>query len=341
MANRAVYGIDMGTSNFKIYDIGSGTVLNEKNIIAIKNKDEIYGFGDYAFDMYEKAPEEILVSFPIKNGVIADLNNMERLFNSFYDKVNKGKNVTGADFIISVPTDITEVSKRAFFDVIDESKAKAHKIMMVEKPVADSLGVSIDPNNPKGNMIVNIGADTTEISVMSMGGIVISRLIPCGGNVFDDSIVSAIRHKHNLVIGMRSAEKLKISLANALNENASAEKLVFGRNIVSGLPVSAKISGKLVYDALYENVSKIVDSIKSILERTPPELSADIIDTGIYVTGGSGRIKDFDKLINKETGLKTIVAQNPEETVIHGLNRLARDEKLKDFLYVPNEKKID
>ena len=206
-----IYGVDMGTSNFKIYNIGTERIINEKNVIAIKDKKQVFEFGDYAFEMYEKAPENINVSFPIKNGVIADLENMDTLFTCFYKKVNDGKLVAGSDFCISVPTDITEVEKRAFYEVIMHSKIKPKNIVVVEKPIADAVGVGIDIDSPKGNMIVNFGADTTEISVVSLGGIVLSKLIKTGGNKFDESICNSVRKKHNLIIGMRTAERVKMA----------------------------------------------------------------------------------------------------------------------------------
>lgn len=334
-----IYGVDMGTSNIKLYNINTENILNEKNIIAIKDKTQVFDFGDYAFEMYEKAPDNIAVTFPIKNGVIADLANMETLFTCFFKKINDGKIITNSDFCISVPTDITEVEKRAFFDVIMDSKIKAKKISVVEKPIADAVGVGIDFKSPKGNMIVNIGADTTEISVISMGGIVLSKLIKTGGNRFDEAICNVVRKKHNLIIGMRTAERIKISLADATySEDDGKVYTVFGRNIVSGLPASQKITRELVYDAMAELIHTIVDSIKVILERTPPELAADIIDTGIYVTGGSGLIMNFDRLLNAETGLKIRLPERPSESVIRGLKTIVSNPDYSELMYIPREK---
>lgn len=183
-----VYGIDLGTSNIKMYSSSSDNILNEKNVIAIKNKNEIFSFGNQAFEMYEKAPENINVSFPVKFGVIADIKNMETLFSCFYKKLNGGKTVNGADYCIAVPTDVTEVEKRAFYDVILDAKLKAKNITVVEKPIADAVGMGIDVQSPNGHMIVDIGSDTTEISVISLGGIVLSKLIKTGGSKFDEAI---------------------------------------------------------------------------------------------------------------------------------------------------------
>lgn len=332
-----LYGIDLGTSNFKIFGLTNKKIINEKNVIAKKNKDEVFQFGNPAFEMFEKAPSNIEVSFPVKFGVIADIKNMDILFESFYKKLN-GKTVTGSgDFCIAVPTDITEVEKRAFYDMIAESKVKAKHINVVEKPIADAVGVGIDVDSPKGNLIVNIGADTTEISVISLGGIVLSKLIKTGGSKLDDAICSVVRKKYNLIIGKRTAEQIKINLADAMN-TSDLMCTAFGRNIVTGLPASKDIGSELVYEAISECLHSIIDSIKVILERTPPELAADIMNTGVYLTGGSSQIKNLDVLIKNETGLKVNLNDEPDETVIRGIAQIISDDKLNDLMYIPREK---
>lgn len=336
-----VYGVDLGTSNIKMFSLANNGTINEKNVIAIKNKDEIFSFGDSAFEMYEKAPANIDVSFPVKYGVIADIQNMEMLFNCFYKKINSGKAVTGADFCIAVPTDITEVEKRAFYDVVIDAKVKSKRITVVEKPIADAVGVGIDVNSPNGHLLVNIGADTTEITVISLGGIVLSKLIKIGGNKLDDAICSVIRKKFNLIIGSRSAEVVKKELADAINADENAICMAYGRNIVTGLPNAREITGALVHDGISELLHQIIENIKVILERTPPELSADIINRGIYLTGGSAMIKNLDTLITNETGLKVNVADNPSESVIRGISDILSSEELVELTYVPREKEYD
>ena len=336
-----VYGVDLGTSNIKMFSLENNGTINEKNVIAIKNKDEIFSFGDSAFEMYEKAPANIDVSFPVKFGVIADIQNMEMLFNCFYKKINGGKNVTGADFCIAVPTDITEVEKRAFYDVIMDAKVKSKKITVVEKPIADAVGVGIDVNSPNGHLLVNIGADTTEITVISLGGIVLSKLIKIGGNKLDEAICSIIRKKFNLIIGSRSAEIVKKELADAVNGDENAVCMAYGRNIDTGLPNAREITGALVHEGIHELLHQIVENIKVILERTPPELSADIINRGIYLTGGSASIKNLDQLITQETGLKVNVTDEPSESVIRGISDILSSDELIKQTYVPREKEYD
>ena len=334
-----IYGVDLGTGNIKIYNGQTKKILNEKNIIAIKNKNELYDFGDNAFEMFEKAPDNISVTFPIKYGVIADMNNMGLLFEKFFIKTNHPKIVKSGRFCIAVPADVTEVEKRAFFDVIADSNIKAKDIKVVEKPIADSVGAGIDPNSPNGNMIVNIGADTTEISVTSLGGIVISRIIKMGGNRFDEAICSAVRKKYNILIGLKTAEMLKIKLADAMykEDDDEPEMEVYGRNIITGLPSSKAVSASIVHNAIKENITSIIEAIKILLERTPPELSADIIDTGIYITGGSSGIKNLDRLIALETELKVNTIYEPGESVIRGIAKIISDPKLKGLMYTFRE----
>ncbi|MDY5576424.1 MAG: rod shape-determining protein [Lachnospiraceae bacterium] len=336
-----VYGVDLGTSNIKMYSSASDNILNEKNVIAIKNKNDIFSYGNQAFEMYEKAPANIAVSFPVKYGVIADIKNMETLFNCFFKKLNGGKNVTGADYCIAVPTDVTEVEKRAFYDVILDAKLKAKNITVVEKPIADAVGMGIDVESPNGHMIVDIGADTTEISVISLGGIVLSKLIKTGGTKFDEAICGIVRKKYNLVIGSRSAEQIKIQLADAVEPSEDISGMTYGRNILTGLPNAREISASLIHEAINELLHQIIENIKLILERTPPELTADIYAKGIYLTGGSAQIMNIDKLITEETGLKVNMAENPSETVIRGIASIVTTPELMGLTYVPREKQYN
>ncbi len=334
------YGVDLGTSNFKIVSDSSDKVLNEKNVIAIKNKTEVYDYGDFAYEMYEKAPANIDVSFPVKFGVIADIQNMDILFECFYKKYNGSGSIGGSDFCVAVPTDITEVEKKAFFDLIAESKVKSKRITIVEKPIAAAVGVDIDVDSPKGNLIIDIGSETTEISVISLGGIVLTKIIKAGGTKLDETICNIVRKKYNLIIGSRTAENIKINLADAMDESDETYT-AYGRNIVTGLPACKDISSHLVFEAIQESLYTILDSVKIILERTPPELAADIMNKGVYLIGGSAQIKNLDRLITKETGLKVNVAENPSETVINGISKIIKTPELEGLMYVPTEKQYD
>ena len=325
-----VFGIDLGTNNIKIYNRTDDTILVEKNMIAIENKNNVFAYGDSAFDMYEKAPSNIHISYPLSNGVIADIHNMEKIVRFFINDLT-GNSIKSADYYIAVPTDVTEVEKRAFYDLIRDANVKARKIMVVEKAVADGLGLDIDVKNSQGVLIVNVGFDTTEISILSLGGIVLSRLIKVGGQKFDDSIRAAVRKQYNLIIGGKTAENVKISLADLEKENKGA--IVYGRDIVTGLPVERELPTAMIDESLIEYFYTIIDNIKVILERTPPELAADIYRHGIYLTGGASQVSHLAELIQKGTGLKVNVSENPITSVALGLSKIIKDDNLKTVAY--------
>lgn len=326
--SKKVFGIDFGTRMIKIYKKGEGVVLDQNNVIAVADRKHVIAVGDEASEMCEKAPNNIKVTYPIKFGVVADIASMQALLNMFLAQVNKSKTkMSGADFIVAVPNDVTEVEKRAFFDLIANSNAKPKSIKIVEKPIADAVGVGLEVTTARGVMTVNIGADTTEISIMSLGGIVLSKLIPIGGNRLDESIKLLVKKKYNLVIGDKTAETIKKQLASAIPIEEEYMS-VYGRNVVSGLPIETEISSSLVYEAIREHMHSIIDSIKIILERTPPEISSDIIDAGIFVTGGSAHIRNIDKLIETETELVVNVSNDPENSVVNGLGMILDNPEL-------------
>ena len=339
--SRNIFGLDIGTSNIKIYSKNKDTILNEKNIIAIANKSEVFSFGDEAFEMNEKAPDSIQVSFPVKYGVIADFDNMQTLFIEFIRKISEqSRKLEPADYYIAVPTDITEVEKRAFLSLAKDPKIHSKKIMVINKPVADALGAGVEVMAARGIMVVNIGADTTEISVLSLGGIVLSKAVKFGGNKLDEQIISAVRKTYSLVIGAKTAEYIKYELGSAIKQEERFVD-VYGRHIVTGLPTRCSISSDVVYACMTDFIKQIIDSIKMILERTPPELSADIIDTGIYLTGGSSAIRRLSDLINGETDLHVNIAENPSECVVRGIKKIIDNPKYNDVAYIPKERIID
>ena len=324
------FGIDLGTSNIKIYSRSDENVLIEKNMIAIENKNTLFAYGNSAFEMYEKAPGNIHISYPLSNGVIADIKNMETLIQYFIGDLQKGI-AKPADFYIAVPTDVTEVEKRAFYDLIKDAGVKARKIMVVEKAVADGLGLDIDVKNSQGVMVVNVGYETTEISILSLGGIVLSRLIKTGGLKFDEAIRTAVRKKFSLVIGGKTSETVKIQLKDLEAEGRGA--VVYGRDIVTGLPVEREIPTKLVDETLEEHFNSIIDNVKVILERTPPELAADIYRHGIYLTGGASQVSHLAERLAMGTGLRVNVSENPSISVVMGLAKIIKDENYRSVAY--------
>lgn len=326
----SAFGIDLGTCNIKIYNGQNDKVLVEKNMIAIEDKNTLFAYGNSAFKMYEKAPGNIHISYPLMNGVIADIKNMQTLLKLFLQDISKGA-VKPADYYVAVPTDVTEVEKRAFYDLIKDSNVKAKKIMVVDKAIADGLGMDIDVKNSQGVLVVNVGYDTTEISILSLGGIVLSRLIKVGGLKFDDAVRAAVRKEFSLIIGGKTAEKVKKTLKELDEEGKGA--VVFGRDIVTGLPMEREIPTALVDDCLTEHFNTIIDNIKVILERTPPELGADIYKHGIYLTGGASQVNRLGDLIAKGTGLKVNMAENPVSSVARGLAKIIKDDKYKSVAY--------
>ena len=324
------YGIDLGTNNIKIYSKGSDEIFTAKNIIAIERKDILFAYGDPAFDMYEKAPEFIQISYPLNNGVIADINNMQTLVRCFISDLSDG-NIKPADYYIAVPHDVTEVEKKAFHDLIKNANIKARSIMVVKKAVADGLGMDIDVKNSQGVLVVDIGFHTTEISILSLGGIVLSKMIKIGGQKFDDAIRNAVRNEFNLLIGQKTAEKVKMSMKDLEKENKNA--VVYGRDIVTGLPVEREIPTSLVMKALFEHINTIIEQVKVILEKTPPELAADIFRRGIYLTGGSSQLSHLDELMANGTGLKVNLAEDPICSVANGLSRVINDPNFQSVAY--------
>ncbi len=329
MASNA-FGIDLGTNNIQIYSRSDDRILVEKNMIAIENKNVLFAYGNSAFEMYEKAPGNIHISYPLSYGVIADIKNMETLVRYFISDLQKG-NSKPADFFIAVPTDVTEVEKRAFYDLIKDANVKAKKIMVVEKAVADGLGLDIDVKNSQGVLVVDVGYETTEISILSLGGIVLSRLIKTGGLKFDEAIRAAVRKEFSLIIGGKTSETVKISLRDLEQQGIGA--IVYGRDIVTGLPIEREIPTKLVVECLEEHFNTIIDNVKVILERTPPELAADIYRHGIYLTGGASQISHLADRLASGTGLKVNVAENPLASVVMGLAKIIKDDNYKSVAY--------
>lgn len=328
--NNLAFGIDLGTSNIRIYNCADDSVTMEKNIIAIENKKNVFAYGDSAFEMYEKAPANIVITYPLSNGVIADIKNMETIVKFFMNSI-MGNNIRPADYFIAVPTDVTEVEKRAFYDLIKECNIKARNIMVVEKAIADGLGIGINVKTSQGTLIVDVGYDTTEISILSLGGIVLSRLIKTGGLKFDESIKNAIRKEYGLFIGSKTAEFVKIGLKE--HDDAGTEVVVYGRDIVTGLPVERKIATNIIYDTLEEHFAHIIDNIKLILESTPPELSADIYKNGLYLTGGGSMVNTFASKIADGTGLKVNITEDPQLSVIKGMAKVIKDENFRSVAY--------
>lgn len=323
------YGIDLGSCNIKLYSKSAGRISVAKNMIAIRGRDTTIACGDAAYEMYEKSPASITVSYPIISGVIADIFSMEEVLRATLKSMQKGS-LRPADFVISVPTDVTEVERRAFYDLIKEAGVKAKNVVGVEKPIADALGLGIDVKNCQGALIVDVGYDTTEISVLSMGGIVLTKLLKTGGHVFDNAIVSAVRREFNLVIGNKTAEMARL----ALGQGKVPQISIYGRDVVTGLPTQKVLTQDFVLDALNEYITSIVEQVRVMLERTPPELSADIYRQGIFVTGGACQQEGFVECMQSTLNLNINVADSPVHTVALGLAQVINKPHYRSLAYM-------
>ncbi|MDF2820078.1 MAG: Actin-like ATPase involved in cell morphosis [Clostridiales bacterium] len=320
-----VIAIDLGTNNTKIYKKSKGIVLDEKTSVTVDEKKNIIETGNSSFEMFEKTPAGKKVVFPLKGGVIADFNNMTKLTNAFFKKIKYTNGLLKkCKIYVAVPIDISEVERKAFIDLMYSSKISVKDVVTIPKPIAAALGAGIDTASPQGHMTVDIGADTTEIAVISLGGIVTGKLLKIGGNKLTESLLSFVKKNYNLVIGFKTAEYLKLNVCSACNNNFQ-EVDITGRDIVTGLPKTIKMSSVDILNPMEEYLYEIIDAIKYILEKTPPELSADIIETGIYITGGGAQLDTFDLLISKETGLAVHKTTEPNFNVINGLGKILGD----------------
>ncbi|MBO4281431.1 MAG: rod shape-determining protein [Lachnospiraceae bacterium] len=321
-----VFGIDFGSDSTKIYRKGQGVVYNQKSVIAFKNHSKILAIGDEAYEMFGKTPDAISVTFPISHGVISSFANMLSLLNCMFLDLNRvfGK-FRGAEFYVAVPSDITEVEKKAFYDLVDGTIVRPKRIRLVEKPIADAIGAGIDIIKSQGTMIVNIGAETTEISIISLGGILFSKLLPVGGRTFNENIINLIRRKYNLLIGEKTAETLKTELTNFSSKRDDVMN-AFGRDLVTGLPRECEITTELVNDAVSECMQTVFENIRVILDRTPPEIAADVYHNGIRITGGSASLPGLDFLFSTNLGNNKVnITDFGVMTVTNGLAKIMED----------------
>lgn len=312
-------GIDLGTANTLVYVKGRDVVLREPSVVAIrKDNGEILAVGTEAKNMIGRTPGNIVAIRPMKDGVIADFDVTQTMLRHFISKAYKRKTVFRPRVMVCVPSGVTEVEKRAVLDATNHAGSReAH---LIEEPMAAAIGAGLPVEEPTGSMVVDIGGGTTEVAIISLGGIVTSKSIRLGGDEIDESIVHYIKKKYNLMIGDRTAEEIKINVGSAyLEENSHME--IRGRDLISGLPKHQIITAEEIYSALEEPVSNIVETIKLTLEQTPPELSSDVMDKGIVLTGGGSLLHGLDKLVAQETGMPVIISENPLDCVVIGTGK--------------------
>ncbi len=319
--------IDLGTANTLVYAKGKGIVVNEPSIVAInKNNGEVEAVGKEAKEMLGRTPGNIVAIRPMKDGVIADFKVTERMLNYFIQKAHGRKMLVHPRIVIGVPSEITQVEKRA---VIDSAyRAKASEVHLVEQAMVAAIGAGLPVSEPGGNMVVDIGGGTTDVAVISLAGIVYSRSVRVAGNELDDAIIQYLKRKYNLLVGERTAEQIKMQVGSADELDKPITMEIKGRNLIEGVPRTITIGDEEIREALAEGISTIMNAIRVALERTPPELSADISDRGIVLTGGGGLIKNLDRRIRKETGLPVSIAEDPLACVVLGIGRMLSDFKL-------------
>uniref|UniRef100_A0A7C3RM10 Cell shape-determining protein MreB n=1 Tax=Dictyoglomus thermophilum TaxID=14 RepID=A0A7C3RM10_DICTH len=327
-------GIDLGTANTVVYVRGKGVVIFEPSMVAIRRSDKkVVAVGEEAKKMLGRTPEEIVTIRPLKDGVIADFDAAEKMIRYFIEKVhNKRDFLVSPRMVIGIPSGTTPVERRAVLDTA--YSAGARDVLLVTEPIASALGADLPIWEPSGNIIVDIGGGTTEIAVISLGGIVVSTSIKVAGDEMDEAIVHYIRKKYNLFIGERTAEEIKVNLGNAaFGEENKTYMEVKGRDLLTGVPRNIEISSAEVREALKDTIDMIVEAIRDTLEKTPPELAADIMDKGIVLAGGGALLRGLDSYISEQIGVVTIVAEEPLLCVVKGTGKIIEEfDKYKQVL---------
>ena len=318
--------IDLGTANTLVYANGRGIVVNEPSIVAInKINGEVEAVGQQAKEMLGRTPGNIVAIRPMKDGVIADFRVTERMLSYFILKAHGRKVLVHPRIVIGVPSEITQVEKRA---VIDSAyRSKASEVYLVEQALVAAIGAGLPVTEPSGNMVVDIGGGTTDVAVISFSGIVYSSSVRVAGNEMDNAIMQHLKRKYNLLIGERTAEAIKIQIGSAYPLDKPLTMEIKGRNLIEGIPKTLTLDDREIREALAECVAKIVNEIRVALEQTPPELSADISDRGIILTGGGAMLKNLDQRIREETGLPVSIAEDPLASVVLGTGKMLTDFK--------------
>ena len=332
-------GIDLGTANTLVHVKGRGIVVREPSVVAINRKtNTILAVGDEAKNMIGRTPGDIVAIRPMKDGVIADFDVTQSMLKYFIKKAFSGGFMSKPRVVICVPSGVTVVEKRAVEEATLQAGAK--EVYLIEEPMAAAIGANLPVEEPSGSMIVDIGGGTSEVAVISLGGIVTSKSLRIAGDEFDEAIVHYVKKEYNLMIGERTAEAIKMTIGAAYPKPKEQYMEVRGRDLITGLPKNLSISSAEIMEALKEPINSIVDSIKYTLEKTPPELASDIMDRGIMLAGGGALLSGLDKLIKEETGMSVMVAENPLDCVAIGAGKVLDEiETLKRVLISPRKLK--
>lgn len=334
MAKNHVYGIDLGSYEIKVYDLEKDSIWTEKNIVAVDKNGKLVAVGDHAYAMVEKTPPEIDVIFPMKEGVIADFQHIQDLLQ--YLLVSGSTFATGGEYTIAVPADVTELEKRAFFDLLVHSSAKARSVRIVERGVADAVGLGMDVQRCDGVFVANFGGETTELSVIAAGGLVFNQRLTIGGRMMDRMIVDRVRRHYNFLIGTSSAEKLRTRVG--ISDDRSGRTVdIAGRDLLNGVPTVKSLPGSLVRASVKGLLEQCVDGILAMIDRTPPEVNRVILKDGIYVTGGLARMKGLPQYLNRATGLHVHTSRKPGLCAVRGLKEIVVSEELSGLAYSMQE----
>lgn len=324
------FAIDLGTANTLVYVRGRGIVVNEPSVVAVRDagrqQSEVLAVGKEAKDMLGRTPGSITAVRPIKDGVIADFDATSKMLRYFIKKAQNRSSFVRPRIVCCVPVGITEVEKRAVKEAVES--ASAREVYLVEEPMAAAIGAGLPITEPAGSMVVDIGGGTTEVAVISLGGIVFARSIRVAGDKMDEAIVSSVKRKYSLLIGVRTAEAIKMRIGSAFPSDDLLTMEVKGRDLVAGIPKTIEVNSDEIREDLSEPVNAIVEALRVSLERTPPELAADIVDRGIVLTGGGALLSGLDRLLANETGLPVVVAEDPLTVVVLGGGRMLEEIEL-------------
>lgn len=337
MAMQSVYGIDMGTGTIKIYNGNGDSVSEEKNLIAIRNNESVFAVGNDAYELFERTPEEIEIISPMNNGHINDILMMEAVLHTLLGRTGNSIGYRPSLYF-SVPMDMTEIEKRAYSSIAHKGKLKRCRVFLVEKPIADAIALGIPIHHTKGSMIVNIGAESTEMSIISDGHVIISRLVPIGGKQFNEAIVLGVRKRNNFLISRRSAKELKLTLTDLENDKNLGRK-VMGIDTVSGLPRDGVISSHTVTEAVREQMAAVAAEIRRFLERTPPQVRAAIQTDGVYLTGGSTQMLGLERFLSRALEIAIHISPYHEMSTVYGLKMIITHPEMQHWAAAPKKTK--
>lgn len=337
MPFRNVFGVDLGTNSVKIYSLKKNKIKVEMNMIAVRNKEQVLAVGNDAFEMYEKTPEDVEVSYPMSYGKIANLDHVEVVVHALLYEMDRHVG-NGPVIYFSVPMNMTEIERRAYYALAQAGSVRQSKVYLVERPICDAIALGIPLIRTKGSMIINIGAQSTEVSILAHEQVIISKMIPIGGGQLSEAICESVRKNCNLLIGSRTAERLKLAIGNLKNDKKEARK-VYGIDTLSGLPKEGIIPSVLINEAIEQKMNELAVELKLFIERIPPQIGRSIMTEGIYLTGGTTKLAGIEKYISKATGYPVKVPNYYDLCTIKGLEELITHKSLHRWAYSIKEKR--